>query len=64
MASYNDTLERDLSSLRNQMTELTARLDSGADLNVKNTSAKNRAEIEIVDLKGNFTIKGIRLALA
>jgi len=56
MGSYNQTLEKDVNGLRGQLSSLTMRLESGADVHVKNESIKNRAEIEIVDLKGNLTI--------
>ena len=56
MLSYNETLEKDVNGLRGQLNSLTLRLESGADVNVKNESMKNRAEVEIVDLKGNLTL--------
>lgn len=56
MASYNQTLEKDLAGVRGQMSSLTLRLESGAEKNVRDESAKNRAEVEIVDLRGNLSI--------
>jgi len=35
---------------------MNGRLNTGEDMTVKNANAKNRAELEIVDLKGSLTL--------
>ena len=55
VANYNETLEKDLHSMREQVAQLNNKVSMGEDITVKNQGERNRAEIEIVDLRQNYT---------
>ena len=54
--SYNSTLEKEISEVRAQVSELNSKVSDGADQTVKNQNMKNKAELQIVDLKQNLTL--------
>ena len=54
--SYNSTLEKEISEVRGQVTSLNSKVNEGQDVTLKNQNDKNRAEIQIVDLKQNLTL--------
>ena len=54
--SYNSTLEKEISETRGQVTSLNSKVNEGQDFSLKNQNDKNRAEIQIVDLKQNLTL--------
>ena len=54
--SYNSTLEKEISEVRGQVTSLNSKVNEGQDVSLKNQNDKNKAEIQIVDLKQNLTL--------
>lgn len=54
--SYNATLEKDIRETREQVAELNSLLNNGQDETMKNQNAKNKAELQIVDLQQSLTL--------
>lgn len=54
--SYNSTLEKEISEVRGQVSQLNSKVSDGQDETLKNQNMKNRADIEIVDLRQNLTL--------
>ena len=54
--SYNATLEKDIKETREQVAALNAQINQGQDSSLKSENAKNRAELQIVDLQQSLTL--------
>ena len=56
MQSYNATLEKDIAETREQVASLNAQMNDGQDATLKSQNAKNKAELQIVDLEQSLTL--------
>lgn len=54
VSSYNETLEKDIKDCREQVASLQHRLDTGQSESMKNVSAKNKADVVILDLRNTL----------
>lgn len=54
--SYNATLEKDIAETREQVASLNAQMNDGQDATLKSQNAKNKAELQIVDLEQSLTL--------
>jgi len=54
--SYNATLEKDIAETREQVATLNGQINDGQDVTLKSQNAKNRADLQIVDLEQSLTL--------
>lgn len=54
--SYNATLEKDVSEQREHVARLNAQLNEGHDASLKSKTAKDKAEVQVVDLAQSLTL--------
>jgi hypothetical protein len=49
-------LEGEISEVREQVVHLQSQVNDGQDVTAKNQNEKNKAEIQVVDLRQNLTL--------
>jgi len=57
LQSYNQTLEKEITDLRNKVSSLNGEIHDGQNATIKQEHQKNQQEIEIFDLKKQLSVQ-------